>query len=658
MSININSSSPILIAGMNSNIRSLIARVLNTLGYANVSMATTLELGLQRLETEEFSWIIMDLQWKEPVNGMNILKLLSETPDLYHIKVSLMVTDDEMLYLPRAFAYGVLSYHNPIVSENQMTLHFKELESLRRSFNQDGRLVAAWYLKSYLKKEGYLNDFLAFCQRLLQYAPTHPEALKMAAECYISRDENRKACSLLKQIETVDPLRAEEIQALKNIVLIDMSPDTYAQIKPFPLFKKALVILPASNERSDLIERLEQCGLEAVSFVEQEPIKNQLQNIDVIYLDWQQNLRCSSSYIKEFFACGKDIPLVGVFPEGTTFPEWTLDEMGFCTIMTKEIHLTKVAESLMYLSSTSGLKKPLKLRMIQAIFQNQLKAAEILKSEYLRSTPLTDGQRYLLEAQMAAQKKEFLRAKEFCVKALVLPTDERPVLSALGKALAATKDYRGAALCFQSIPAPDFKQFAQTFDQAGKLLSSKNQERNMDMHPALVSATGFMNAKGIAYMAQQKEDEGVDCFLSTLLALGNNRPELMCVVYFNLGLSFARAQYLREALAAFHRAQNTTNKALANKCTGLIANIEACLKNDQPYKADVIPDRITVDHLEKMIQASLRSDESDRHCADIYQNTQNPVDDEFMFKTTLSFKKRETLKRGVAMGLERLQKSS
>lgn len=645
MSINIVKNSPILICGMNNNLRTLIARTLQGQGYTMVTTSAELKLGVQRLETENFDWLIIDLRWKDPVNAINFLKLINETPSLAHMKVSLMVTPDEMAYVSKAFELGILSFHNPIGTEIEMKESFQLLADLREKYSDDSRLVSSYYLKKFLKEQGYYRDLVNYFSKLAELYPNNVEVLKQLAEAHLLIEENDDAHSILLQLCNIDPLLTSDMQPFIEMATLGYSKEMIDELVPYPFYKRGLIITPDRKESSSLKNHLESLQIEARDYIFSGELEDQLNNIDIIFIDWQQEDAPCPTFVERILETETEAPIIGIFPEGTHLPENFSEYMGFTATVIKPCILSSISKALTQVTMTRGSCMYLRIKMIQAALKSKMQSAQILKSEYFNRSKLPEGKRNLMEAWISLQNNEFMRAKECALKAMNVPTNTNQALLLLSKALVSDKDYKSAVVCYKKIKLPSSYKLGLIFDLAAEKLHKKVKNRTLDMHPPLKYGIGLSSAKGTAYINQGILDEGIGIFLEALNALKISRPELTSIVCYNLGLALARSQLLVEAQDAFRKAKETKSRARISRCVGMLKTLKSCLTNNTEYKGEHIPDRPLLRDLESLIATSFKRDETDTCCQDLYVNTQNPLPTDFLFKKVLDFKRREVIHR-------------
>ena len=645
MSINIEKNSPVLICGMNNNLRALISKSLRKIGYSKVTSSSELRLGLQRMETEDFSWLIIDLRWKDPVNAINLLKLINETPTLSHLKVSLMITPDEIGYVSIAFELGILSIHNPIATENEMHESFLELEELRKKHKEDSRLVSSFYLAKYLKEEGYFQDLIDYYKKLSILYPKDLTVLKSLAEGLVLIEDNEAAHAVLLQITKMDDLLASEIKPFIEVATLGFSEHALQNASPYPDFKKALLLCPAGEKKRQLQEVLEELSIKAIEFDYQNELEPQLKDIDLIFTDWQQTTCPAPYYIDQILDSSFDIPIIGLFPEGTHIPDNFLDYMGFSSCLSLPMSTNSLSKVLTHTTMSKDASGILKLKMIRAALSGKMKKAQIMKSDYFKKKNPPEGEKFLIEAWVCLQNNEFIRAKDYALKAMKVPSNTNQALLLLSKALVADKDYTNAMTCYDKASLPSSQQLASIFELALEKISHLEDSKSLDMHPPLKYGVGLNNSKAICLVHQERVDEGVGIFLGTLGSLGRTKKELSSIVCYNLGMAFARVQLLKEAYDAFEKAKNSESKSRISRCVGYLRQLKECIQEKKEYQLTADPEKLPIENLEGLINLSFSRDETDTCCQYIYKNTQNPLATHFLFDTKLEFKKRLALKR-------------
>jgi len=103
-------NSKLAIVDESSANRQLISSVVKGVGFDDVTQAASITDLVELLEVEPFGWILSSLFMTERENAMQVLELCSQHNSLKSTRITLLLDEDEMCFLPKAFDLGMLSW--------------------------------------------------------------------------------------------------------------------------------------------------------------------------------------------------------------------------------------------------------------------------------------------------------------------------------------------------------------------------------------------------------------------------------------------------------------------------------------------------------------------------------------------------------------------
>ena len=119
-----NKKANIVICESTEYTRKNMKEALAELGYNNViAMDNHLKV-FDHLSAEPVDWIICQLESNCHINGLHLLRTITENPPLKKVRISLVLDENQHHVLQAAFELGLLSYHKRPHRRHVSTLEF------------------------------------------------------------------------------------------------------------------------------------------------------------------------------------------------------------------------------------------------------------------------------------------------------------------------------------------------------------------------------------------------------------------------------------------------------------------------------------------------------------------------------------------------------
>ena len=155
-------SASTVIVDPSGSVRTLIGDVLKSQGFKTVQGVGTIADAMAQLETEAVDWLVLPLNADQEINGLQIMQLVLEVPHLQHIRVSLLLEENEMWCLPKAFELGLLSWHAKPFTKVSLGADIDKFMKRLEATNWNMTHASADYVREYLQTNKDTKSHLAF----------------------------------------------------------------------------------------------------------------------------------------------------------------------------------------------------------------------------------------------------------------------------------------------------------------------------------------------------------------------------------------------------------------------------------------------------------------------------------------------------------------
>lgn len=642
MSFKLDQTTKIMVCGMTPVFRSMITQQLHSVDLKNTVTVGDIRIAIERLESENFDWIILDMDSRNSTNGINFLQLIAETPELAHIRVSFMVTQEDEQYLSKAFESGLLSYHAMISTGDQLRDSFSELKKFYTDYQSNGQLIVTEYLMRYLKDKGFSDDLVHYLQNMAGSGYYNRiDILLKLAEAYLLNGDKDEGMSLIKQINLIDPLQETNTGTLIETLIAlgdEALEKRYLPFPQIPLFKTLISDKATSDRFSKCCEALT-IATEALN--KDAPILDQVEESDYVVLDWKDT-KCPPRSIIEEIHTSKfaNIPVIALVPEDLNIEEHHLPMLGIDAVFKVPLSAPCMAKELCGLLMRQKSGQYLRRHIIYGTLHQKFKQSEIIKSEYFRQAPISCADRHLIDAWISLQKDESKRVRDFCLKSLSQPPcNNQLALEILGTSLASEQDYEGSAACFEKINIPSIKSIVNIHKNH---IHKKQNIFSLPSHLKHYTDLIMGSAISRCHTKGPKDSIGVNQFLEGLVAFDDHQ-EMKALIAYHLGTSFLRWGFLPEASDALAISLKFAKDEVLTNAKEALKEVRSQLSGNP--KAEIPDQKPIIQNLKKTLRRATKLANTDLNARFMFKNQQNKVPTDFLTKTKLEFKPRATIKK-------------
>ncbi|WP_159455621.1 tetratricopeptide repeat protein [Pseudobacteriovorax antillogorgiicola] len=213
--------------------------------------------------------------------------------------------------------------------------------------------------------------------------------------------------------------------------------------------------------------------------------------------------------------------------------------------------------------------------------------------------------------------------------------------------------------------SPDSKAIKEL--EAKNALRANQTEKARDLMnqlPSLKNVVRFTNNRAVALIQCDRFQEGIEAYKQALVALPSNKVELRCIVLYNLGLAYARADNLEEALATLKQALISQDKQRRTRVKSLMKKVLHAKKSGEPLllpnakSGHPLTSQEQLGDLDQDIVYAMSLDPGESCCFRIFFHYQSEVPLEpYLNLKRPKFILRESIKKEYALGLEKLMKA-
>lgn len=627
----------VVIISPSSAHRQLLSSVVKELGFSNVISVSDIKSCAEVMETEPVGWVIGPLVDAESRSVLQLLKLVNTSPPLRGLKISLLV-DEQHELVTQAFAWGALSMHHFSPTRESCHEEFTRLFQLIDSLDEDYARVAAVYLTSFLrqhKEYGELRDLLT---ALLEVYPGNQELILELADILLLIGEDKTGLALLHQTVIMAPeLKAKISSICRQHYNADLPPGEPEQLLAEHFgFRCCLVVEPNRETLENTHVLLKQLGFHEVS-CHRDPVSalkwlRHGAKPDLIICNWQlPHLPGPVFLYKIRHRLGLNIPLILIHSALNDRDAPLLNELGASRLLAIPFSEKRLFECITWtMKQHTNPTEPgvLKQKVRMASKCHDMRELRRLKQKYLNLPMLLEGDKLYIEAVIAYDNNCFLIAKKQALEAMQKGANTQECLEVLSKALMKLREFDAAIRCLEncSFLAPINvshlckiaecqleKGNDQGYDEALHKAKSVDSESTEVLQTEVKGAIkrghteaakkllarlqsfkevlSFMNNRAVTLMRVGNFKESLDLYRKTLDSLPDGHDELKALLHYNLGLGYARANRLEDALLALGEAERSLNPQRLMKAKSLKTRIIASVSAGTPLviKSDPLP---------------------------------------------------------------------
>lgn len=576
------------------------------------------------METEPVAWIISPAKDADGGHALHILSILQHNPALRAMKLSIIRDDDDSC-IPQLFELGAMSAHKFDPSRELCLAEFQSLLQRLDRFEGDCTRVAASYLSDFLFEKEEYAELKRLFNSLLQIYPGKADFLLDLAKVHFESREMEDARLLLHQILLTAPEKKAQILDLCRVYLpgqtieISMNSGLAAHFGFY-----SCVVLDSDELNLVVVEEL----MKKIGFAEvytfDDPLllmkwirKNPKPNL--LISEWQlPNIPGPVVLYKLRNRLDLQVPIIVTNKQISQRDATWIRELDVACLVAKPILEKELFQAVLWTMQQSNGPSDLQSLKIKLKLASRKQDPELatLRQQYMQHAMLIEGERLLMEAQLAFDASCFLHSKKYALEAVREAGDPREALELLGKSLMKLREFDAALRCLENVNVlspynvnylceiaechlenGDDSNFDKYLDAAkdldpdasivleteakgamkrGHTEAAKKLLQNLKSFKEVLA---FMNNRAVALIQVGKHDEGLDLYQKALASIPDGQLEARALLSYNLGLGFARSSRLDDASAALESALQSKNLNRRKKAQSLIVRVKKAIED-------------------------------------------------------------------------------
>jgi CheY-like chemotaxis protein len=705
----------VVVVEANSSSRSVISEVIKGLGFANVESMDSAKAALGYFEVETAQWLLISLFSNDAVNAIHLLQIFTQFPKFQQLRVSLLLSTDELCVAPKAYELGCLSHHPKDFTKDSIKQELTTLFEKLKEHSWNETIVSSIYLYDLLKKSGQKVPLLRLAEGIFQKYPKKGAALVQLTEAQFLNGMTREAKQSLGQLKL---LENENWVPLSKTYLPDE--EIYADLG----VRKCLIIEPDSQVQLQFFDTFKKYGVSEIKMLEDGEAAHELlqekNDFEIILMEWKIP-KLAGPLLLQRLQASKNIPKCPVVVVSSLVQlsdGALLSEIGVAQVISKPFDEKSLVGTIVQVLQQE--KYPSELRSIERKIVSLIHAKDLEGAKELFNSVCTNELVPLatlayIEALFAFHAQDFEGAKALCMNAIQRGIEQGKSIALLGKIFIQLKEFNHAVKCFDKASAMSPKSIERlceladaqlmcgdkdaagnTVDKA-KSIDSKNasvkaaeakveiQKGNRGKTVELLSEMGGigsiisdLNSAAVAMIHQQHFVGGLEIYQRTIEAIPKKDIQNKLKVQYNAALAFARNSQLDEAKLILSRMDVTKAESkVKEKIISLAQKINDALDTGTTLKLTTsdrkigAPSTLTADNAVKLkvptdsvqvestkhLEKSIVTGKAGERCCHLIFHSIEPIDALYLdlFKSTPNFKLRSAIERSETFGVDRLQ---
>lgn len=581
-----------------SAVRQAMVDVLKQSGYETVRHVSSPKEALHILESERVDWIITGVFPAEKVNAIHLLKIITLQPTLRRTFVTLLWEDaNDQAVLPYAFELGLTSLVTKSYAHNSLLESFKELFATFALNDWDSTLVAAEYIRRYLKVKNQHQAHKIFEEDMLKLYPGSSQILFHLAEAELVLGHSERGGLLLTQAELIDENIAHHAKNLRNIYKLeeqdqDSLPPNVKRNNILGLHT-VIVIDPDTDVLFQMKHLLDRAGVDHVETFESgsaavEWLSTCTREPDLIVMEWRIPGISGATLIQRIRSMGFHLVAIVVISSLIKNSDINiLSEMSIDCCREKPID-SKSLYQLIIGEIQSGRKPTEEISLYKKIKQ-LLKAGKVSEGrsfipQFFGHKDTPPALKMEIEAMYHLARGNYEKAHRSGVAAIKLGGDALSMLQLVGKALLKCSDFDNALKCLEKAHSLcsvnverliDIADASLQLDKVDRATEAMKAARDLDPTNEAVqqleckvhiingeadrakdamkdiefgkNTISYMNNRAVALSRTKRFEEAISLYQTTLDAIPKQWKELRASVVYNKALACARQQALGQA---------------------------------------------------------------------------------------------------------------
>jgi CheY-like chemotaxis protein/tetratricopeptide (TPR) repeat protein len=610
-----------------SSVRTIISDSLKELGFTEKQqVVASPQDAVGMLEVESFDWVITSLFPDEPVNGLQLLKLLTTYSGLHSTRTTFFLDDAEQWVLPQAFELGLLSWHAKTFTKEAVKAALEELVARFQRHEGTAAQVSGDYLREYLTSKKDFQALVKFEEAMSRIYTGSPRQMLRLAEAQIQVGKAPQARACLAQVRLLSEDLAKDVEKIEGT--LPPSADgavtgTAEKINVLGI-ESAVVVDSDETVRRSLEELLQDLGVGKVdAFGDGGSAWEHLsaaKEPGLIIHEWRIPKITGPVLVQRIRSKGfQTVPIVVVSslikPEDTPF----VREMGVAGVQPKPFNrqefLTTVTSTIQEERMPTDMRA-MERRIRRALALGQMDEAEKLRAKFMANAGIPQGRKDQIQAEFAYANSDYEAAKVLALAALKNTKESIFPLNLLGKVFMKLGDYEAALRCYEkarnlapqnlerlcAIAEAELHQeqagaASETVQEAAALdpdamavkeatvkvaTSTGDVGKARKILESMSSIEGFLsftNNRAVSLARTGKVVEGIKLYKQAIDSIPPARKRELAVMRYNLGLAYARAGEMEDAKAELTRSVDVGVARISAKAGSLLERIGAAMKS-------------------------------------------------------------------------------
>ncbi|MDD9950147.1 MAG: response regulator [Zetaproteobacteria bacterium] len=616
-------------------VRQMLGDVIKSHEFGNITGVGSIKDALGVMEADQIDWVITPLGIDQDNNVFQLLKLITSIDYLRKVRVTALVDENELEYIPALYEHGLL-FHilKPINKESFGNSIQSFLEDFGRYEWKDTRL-AAHYLHAFLSEHNKHEDQIQLESSMISLFPGEIVHLLNTVQAYFKLNDQEKAGSILKQATILYPDKKEDIEKVGQELFGDQYTEladrfqTDAENPVNALGIQNCAIIDADDgSRNIVVQCLKDCGIpegEIKSYDEGESAWKEIdtmESLDLIIMEWRIPKISGPMFIQRIRNKFPVVPIIVVSSLLTQDDVPLVIEMGVAQCLEKPAKTNDMVHTMLEVMKQD--RNPSSIRQVEMKVVAMLEAGKEEEAAALRSKiqeEFKDSKASILriDAHFCFAKKEYAHARDLALEVMRSQPDSIVMLNFIGKCLMQLRDFNAALQCFekaQSISPKNIERLcaiaemnsemgnpegaekaiseAEQLDDGNESVQEKKAEiaisegdlqkakEVMENLSSLNSVISYMNNKAVASARSRNFEAGMELYKRTIESIPTKNKEVKAIVLYNLGLAYGRQDQWDKAKEEFDAVVALGKSRVDKKAKSLLTRIELAKRQNKP----------------------------------------------------------------------------
>ena len=610
-------SAATIIVDPSGSVRTLIGDVLKSAGFKKVQGVGSLADAMAQLETEEVDWLILPLAADQEINGLQVMQLCLEVPHLQHVRVSLLLEENETWCLSKAFELGLLSWHAKPFTKVTLGSEIDKLMKRLESSSWNMTHASAEFVREYLASKKDVKTHLAFEKSMLDVFPGNGDLLIHLAEAQLNSGKKDLAKAALSQAKLLQPDREESIKTIAQKMFgdegLNIPAGESAPINAMGI-KSCVIVDSDETIRQSVKESLASLGVPEIQefndgITAWEWLEKNSQP-DLLVMEWRLPKLTGPLLMQRVRHHGfHELPIIVlsslIKPEDMPL----IREIGIANVVSKPIEKSALVTAVVWTVQQERL--PTEQLTLERKIRSLLTAKKVTDAQehigrYLQMPNIPEGKRKLVEAELAFATGNATLARDTAVLSIKSTGENINVLNILAKSFMQLGDFTNALKCFEraqklsplnierlcmiaeaQVEVGEGEKAKESMEKASQLDPDATQVKEAEVKMAVFSGDtevaralmseleslsnvlSYMNNKAVASARCGKYEEGIVLYEKTLASIPADRKDLTAIVRYNMGLAKVRGGDLEGTLKELDEAMKDPNSRVFKKAQSL-----------------------------------------------------------------------------------------